>query len=110
MRNPKNHTSPSDNATNVAVDTPIIAIFDESKDASTLTTATFTLVINGGFPIAGTVSYLGTIATFTLSFNLTFKTSYTATIKTGANYLEGNALSTNYTWTFTTETGRGHMN
>src|SRR3990172_11903197 len=59
-------TSPSDGAQDVAINTSITATFSETIDASTITTATFTL--NNG--VTGTVTYGGTTATFTPSSSL----------------------------------------
>src|SRR5258708_16614416 len=52
--------------------------------------------------VAGTVNYAGVTATFTPAGNLAPLTTYTATITTGTTELAGNALATNYVWTFTT--------
>jgi hypothetical protein len=48
------------------------------------------------------VTYAGVTATFTPSSNLTYSTTYTATITTGAKDLAGNAVAINKAWTFTT--------
>jgi hypothetical protein len=48
------------------------------------------------------VTYTGTTATFNPDANLTASTTYTATITTGAKDLAGNALASNYVWSFTT--------
>ena len=69
-------------------------------DSSTITTATF--AVSGSGNIAGTVTYSGTTATFTPTTDLDYNTTYTATITTGAKDLAGNALETDYTWSFTT--------
>ena len=70
-------------------------------DATTITTATFTLMQGTTF-VSGTVFYVGTTATYSPSSNLSPSTTYTATITTGAKDLSGNALKSNYVWTFTT--------
>ena len=70
-------------------------------DPSSLNQTTFT-VSNGG-AVAGTVSYSGTTATFTPTAALTASTLYTATITTGATDAAGNALTSDFTWTFTTQ-------
>ena len=90
-------TSPALNAANVAINTAITATFSEAMDASTITTATFTV---GG--VTGTVTYTGTTATFTPTTSLAYSTTYTATITTGAKDLAGNAMAANYSWSFTT--------
>ena len=91
-------TNPADTATNVAVNTTITATFSEAMDSSTINTSTFTL--SGG--VTGTVTYSGTTATFTPSSNLAYNTTYTATVTTGVRDTSGNAMASNYTWSFTT--------
>ena len=46
--------------------------------------------------------YSGTTATFTPSNNLAYSTVYTATITNGVQDAAGNAMASNYTWSFTT--------
>jgi hypothetical protein len=94
-------TDPVNVATGVAFNQKIAATFSKTMDASTITTATFTL-INGATSVSGFVSYSGTTATFAPAGNLTPNTVYTATITTGAKDLTGNALANNYVWSFTT--------
>ncbi|MFA4917563.1 MAG: Ig-like domain-containing protein, partial [Syntrophales bacterium] len=94
-------TDPLDLATGVALNQKIAATFSKTMDASTITTATFTLK-QGITSVAGFVSYSGSIATFVPSSNLLATTVYTATITTGAKDLAGNALVLNYVWSFTT--------
>ena len=94
-------TDPLNLATGVALNKQIAATFSKTMDASTFTSATFTLK-QGTTPIPGLVSYTGTIATFAPSTNLTMNTLYTATITTGAKDLAGVSLVSNYVWSFTT--------
>lgn len=94
-------TQPANSATNVAIHGNITATFSETMAAATLTSATFTLK-QGTTPVAGAVSYLGTIATFNPNADLATSTEYTASIGTGATDLAGNSLATAKTWTFTT--------
>ncbi len=96
-------TNPANAATGVALNQKIAATFSKVMDASTITTATFTLK-QGTTAVAGTVSYAGTTATFTPTANLTASTVYTATITIGAKDLAGNSLASNFVWTFTTGT------
>ena len=79
----------------------ITATFSEAMQSSTINTNTFT-VSNGAGNISGTVSYSGTTATFTPSANLGFNTMYTARITTGVRNLAGNAMASDFTWSFTT--------
>lgn len=102
-------TSPTNGATDVAVDTAITPTFSEKMDDSTITTATF-LVNDDSSNIEGTVSTLtqsDTIARFTPTTTLDYNTTYTATITTGVKDLAGNILEADYTWSFTTESESG---
>ncbi|MBM9500132.1 Ig-like domain-containing protein [Leptospira sp. 201903071] len=92
--------SPSNSLSGVAVNTSVSAVFSEFVDCTTLTTASFTL--NGGSAVAGTVSCLGTSATFTPSAVLSYNTAYTATITTALRDLAGNSIAATYNWSFTT--------
>ena len=97
-------TSPSNNATNVPVTTTITATFSEAMDSSTINTSSFTLK-KGTTSVSGSVTYDFSTnkATFTPSSNLSYSTTYTATITTGVKDSAGNAMASNYTWSFTTE-------
>jgi hypothetical protein len=94
-------TDPLNLATGVTLNQKIAATFSKSMDASTITTASFTLMQGTTF-VSGTVSYVGTTATYVPSSNLVASTLYTATITTAAKDLAGNSLALNYVWTFTT--------
>jgi len=97
-------TTPTNGATRVPVKTTVSTTFSEVMDAATITGATFTLKDAKGSPVTGTVSYVGTTATFSPTTNLAVTTTYTATITTGVKDLAGNALTGDYSWTFTTGT------
>jgi hypothetical protein len=94
---------PAVSATSVAVNGNVTATFSEAMNASTITSATFTLK-QGATTVAGTVSYSGTTATFNPTADLAGGTVYTATITTGAQDVAGNALAAVKTWSFTTVT------
>ena len=101
-------TSPLDAATGVALDANVTATFSEAMTASTLNTATMTLVPQGGAtPLAATVTYSAGSNTVTLdpTADLALNTLYTATIKggaSGAKDLAGNAVAADKVWTFRT--------
>jgi hypothetical protein len=82
----------------------ITATFSKAMNPATINTATFTLADPSGASVAGTVSLdsTGLIATFTPMNALAVKTTYTATITTGAADTFGNHLEANFSWTFTT--------
>ena len=88
-------------STGVPINTGIAATFTEAMDPLTITTATFTFK-NGSTNVSGTVTYSLVTAVFTPASNLSVNTTYTATITTGAKDLAGNALASNYVWSWTT--------
>jgi MYXO-CTERM domain-containing protein len=68
-----------------------------------VTAASFTL--SGG--VTGTITFnspANTVATFTPSAALADNTTYTATLTSAITDVAGNALATNYVWSFTTGT------
>ena len=89
-------------ANGVCPSTAVTATFSEAMLASTINTTTFTLKGPGGAAVAGVVTYAASTATFTPTNPLALSTLYTATITTGAENLNGNALASNFAWTFTT--------
>jgi len=96
-----NSTLPLTSATGVASNNTVSVTFSEPMTPSTINSNTFTLM-NGTTPVAGTVTYSGSTATFTPASDLAASTTYTATVTTGAKDLAGNALAANLVWTFTT--------
>jgi hypothetical protein len=92
---------PANAAVGIALNASVAATFSEAMDPLTITSATFTLM-QGTTPVAGTVSYVGTTATFHPTSNLVASTAYTATLTTGVKNLSSNALASNYSWSFTT--------
>jgi hypothetical protein len=96
-------TDPVSNATGVVLNKTITATFNQAMDQSSITTSTFT-VMQGTTPIAGTVTYAGSTASFKPDFALTSNTLYTATIKTGVKNAGGTAMANDYVWNFTTGT------
>jgi hypothetical protein len=100
-----NSTNPLAGAVNVPLNRTLTATFNEVMDPAYINTTTFTLVTSiGGVPIAGTVSYLGTTASFNPTNDLNISSEYNATITTGVKDLAGNAMLVNEEWTFTTGT------
>ena len=101
-------TNPINGATGVAVMT---ASFSEAMNASTITTSTFTVTGPGSTPVVGTVSYDASthMARFIPTSALAVGTVYTARITTGAKDAAGNALASNYSWSFTTAAASGNQ-
>ncbi|MBK8788293.1 MAG: Ig-like domain-containing protein [Chitinophagaceae bacterium] len=93
-------TDPAAGATSVALNKVITVTFNEIMNPATITQATFT--ITGATPVVGTITYSGNTATFTPSTPLTVNTTYTGRITTAVKDENGNALQTDYVWTFST--------
>jgi len=100
-------TVPAIDATGVVLNTAVTATFSVPMDPSTITAATTFTIKQGATPVAGTVSYSGSTATFTPAANLVASTLYTATITTGAKNVLGTPLVSNKVWSFTTGTTLG---
>jgi hypothetical protein len=79
----------------------VSATFSETMNGGTLNATTFTLTGPSG-AVAGNVSYSALTATFSPTNPLSFNTSYSATVTTGAQDVAGNGLASNYAWSFTT--------
>ena len=84
--------------------TIVTATFSEAMNPATITSATFTITGPASASVMGAVTYdaPSDTAIFTPSSTLALSTAYTATITTGAKDSFGNALASNFVWTFTT--------
>jgi hypothetical protein len=100
-------TFPAANAVNVATNSNVIVRFSEAMNASTITTANFTVTGPGATPVNGTVTYdaVNHVADFLPSPALAGSTLFTATISAGAKDTGGNSLASPFSWSFTTGTG-----
>ncbi|MDP3642467.1 MAG: ice-binding family protein [Bacteroidota bacterium] len=94
-------TVPIDKAVNVPLNQVVSAIFNEKMNPATITQESFTLV-QGTTPIAGTVSYSGLVASFAPASLFAPFTTYTGKVKTTVKDLMGNAIQTDFVWSFTT--------
>lgn len=93
-------TNPLTNATNIPLAQVITATFNEPINPATITASSFT--VEGNSLLAGTISYAGETATFLPTTPLIPNTTYIAKISTAVKDLKGNALQTDYIWTFST--------
>ena len=93
--------NPANDAINVPINQKISVSFNEAMDPITLNTTTFK-VAKGSVPVPGSIEYIGSTVIFTPNSNLANSTIYTVTVTTGAKDLAGNALASNYVWSFTT--------
>jgi Domain of unknown function (DUF4082)/Bacterial Ig-like domain/Concanavalin A-like lectin/glucanases superfamily/Bacterial Ig domain len=97
--------SPVNGATSVSTGATVIANFSEAVNPSTVTTTTFQLKDPGSNVVTATVATASSQITLTPSAPLAAGTVYTATITGGASGvkdLSGNALASNFNWSFTT--------
>ena len=93
-------TDPTAGATNVPLNKVITVTFNEIMNPATITQASLT--ITGATPVTGVITYSGKTATFTPSSPLTVNTTYTGRVTTAVKDANGNALQTDYVWTFST--------
>src|SRR6202140_4260149 len=95
--------TPPDISAGICPNTVVVATFSEAMNPATINSTTF-LLAAGSTPVAGAVTYDAPshVATFTPTNPLALSTHYTATIPTGAQNLFGNALASDYVWSFTT--------
>jgi len=93
-------TNPLNNANVVALDKIVTATFSMPMDQATILTA-FTLK-QGANAVAGTVTTVGSVASFTPTLALSPATVYTAKITMAAKNMDGSAIAKDTTWTFTT--------
>lgn len=94
-------SNPLAGANDMALNNSITVRFNERMDPSTINSSSFTLLQTLS-PVAGTVTYTDTTATFKPSSNLLANTSYTARLTTAIKSLKGNALQRDYVWSFRT--------
>ena len=108
-------TVPADKAINVVATRPITVTFNETMNASTISTSSF-LVTQGTNPVTGmkqaAVAVAGVVTpasgesatfTFTPESPLTPFTLYTGTMKKGVKDPMNNMLQEDYVWSFTTQ-------
>ena len=93
-------TTPANGDTNIPLNQIILVNFNEEMNPSTITETSLT--IDGLSAVSGTITYLGTTATFTPSKPLSPNTTYTGKVKTTVKDKKGNALQRDYIWTFST--------
>src|SRR5674476_713887 len=103
-------TIPAPGAVGVPLNQIVSATFNEKMNPSTITGTSFTLMasipiagVNTLTAVAGTVAYSGLTAFFTPTNPLLPNTTYTGRVTTAARDLTGNALQTDYVWTFATD-------
>ncbi len=100
--------APTNAATGVLPGKAVSAVFDQSMNASSFNSSTFTVEDDSHNAVAGSYSYSDTTKTakFVPTQGYSVNTHYTATLKGGTGTTVKNsadiALASNYTWSFTT--------
>jgi hypothetical protein len=98
--------APAGGASGVPAITTVTATFSEAINASTLTSSTFTLRNASGALVPATITYNATLRVAMLTPTLALPSAaYTVTITggaTGVKDVAGNALASNYVWSFAT--------
>ena len=97
--------SPTSGATGVSATANAVANFSEAINSSTVTGTTFLLRDAANNLVLASISTSGNQITLNPSSSLAAAATYTATIIGGASGvkdLAGNALASNFTWSFTT--------
>jgi hypothetical protein len=97
-------TAPANNSASVPETASVNATFSEAMNEATFTASTF-ILNQGTTSVTGIVTSSGSTATFKPAAPLADNTLYTATITSGVKDAAGNALTSNYTWSFTTAVG-----
>ncbi len=95
-------TFPSTTASAADVNTPISVTFSEPMLLTGLTPSSI-IVSNGTTGIPGTIMYVDNTVIFMPSTSLAPSTLYTVSIPEAVSDLSLNSLSSEYTWSFTTE-------
>jgi len=95
----------TDGETNVPAKPTISVTFSEALLASTVTGTTVTLTIEGGMPVAGSVTLTNSSKTvnFTPTQNLTKAARFRFSVGTAVTDEAGNGLTTEYAFSFTTD-------
>ncbi|MBW7469278.1 hypothetical protein ABID22_004039 [Pontibacter aydingkolensis] len=95
-------TTPEDGATSVPLTSNVTVTFNEGMNPETITQTSFTLT--GPEKEPGEISFNTetNILTFIPENELEFATTYTGRVATSVKDMMGNALQTDYVWTFTT--------
>src|ERR1035437_8742337 len=89
---------------NVPLNEVVSAVFSKAMNPNTINSLTFKLTGPGTTQVSGLVAYaaIGNQPVFVPTANLLPSTTYTATITTGVQDLAGDAMASNYVWTFMT--------
>ena len=97
-----NDVSPEDGTVGVPVTSVVITVtFSELVDPTTVNASTF--MLTNAVAVAGEITVNGAVATFTPETPLEYSALHAAVVTTGVKDMAGNALSSDYEWSFETE-------
>ncbi|NNK07183.1 MAG: Ig-like domain-containing protein [Myxococcales bacterium] len=99
-------TVPADMATEVSTDIVVTAEFETALNEATVTTSSFTLTLESGADVEGSVAVTGQTASLTPARPLGLLRTYTATLTTAIEGVSGETLAMNETWGFQTRDGQ----
>ncbi len=102
--------SPADGATGVVINPTIEVVFSKEMDASSINAGAFFLSTYDAVETAKALvvdvsvqyDYSSKMAMFSISSDLNYKTTYVATVSGQVRDTEGNAMGSDFTWSFTT--------
>lgn len=93
---------PSSNSTVISINTTVRSQFSEDILPSSVTASSFYVTGPSG-NISGNLAVSGLQIIFTPTAALSFNTNYQATITTAVRDMSGNAMASNFSWSFKTE-------
>lgn len=94
---------PTEDATEIEVGINAISVdFTKSIDSSSITPATLSIRDEGGQTVSGQFTVSGQTVSFSPSGNLQYGHTYSVTVTAGIKDTDGNPLSSEITWSFTT--------
>ncbi len=96
-------TDPANGVSGVPLGKVVSVLFSKPMGIASINSGTF-LITQGVTPVPGVITYSGNTAMFTPTSGFTANTVYTGTITTGAKDVLGNAIMSNYVWSFNTGT------
>ncbi len=95
-------TNPDSDENSILVNTTITAVLSENYDCTTVDVSSFTVELDGGGSVSGSIACANANAVFTPDSNLTESSDYNVTLTTDIESDAGGALASDYMWSFST--------
>ena len=93
---------PTDGATNVPTNFTIDVEFSEEVDPATVNPSSIVVTEPGGV-VVGSLTVSGSTVSLTPVSDLKYSTTYSGTVNSGVRDVDGNALASEFTWSFETK-------